>query len=109
MKKLALMALAMTTVGSALADFSKAHVQGTWLLNGKDRNTKWVFNKDGSFNFVATMASSKGKWSVDGSKVKLVWTEIDKQKVKPGTVKGAYPLNSDGTFQVNKFIYRKVS
>ena len=44
----------------------------------------------------------------DGSKVKLVWTEIDKQKVKPGSVKGAYPLNPDGSFQVNKFVYRKV-
>ena len=108
MKKLALMALATATVGSALADFSKAHVQGTWLLNGKDKNTRWVFNQDGSFNFVATMASSRGKWSTDGRKVKLVWTEIDKQKVKPNSVKGAYPLNPDGSMQVNKFNYRKV-
>lgn len=107
MKKLAMIIFAASVAGAAFADFTRAHVEGTWLLNGKDRNTKWVFRKDGSFAFAASNASSKGKWTTDGSKVKLVWTEIDKQKVKAGTVKCSYPLAPDGTLRVNHFVYKK--
>ena len=109
MRKLALVSIAIALVGSALANGKPVSVAGTWLLNGNDKSTKWVFKPDGTFSFisVAANASSKGRWSVEGSKIKLVWSEIDKQKVAAGKVKGAFPLGSDGTFRVNHFVYRK--
>lgn len=107
MNKFLFASLALVAVGSALAASSgQGNVAGTWLLNGKDKSTRWVFNKDGTFLFKASNASSRGKWSSDGSSVKLVWTQIDSEKVKPGTVKATYPL-SDGALKINKFNYRK--
>jgi hypothetical protein len=110
MKKLALVCLVTATMAVAMAfsNFTKAHVTGTWLLNGKDTNNKWVFYKDDKFLFKGAMSSSKGTWSTDGKKVHLVWTEIDGQPVaKKGSIKGAYPLLDDGSFQVDNYNFKK--
>ena len=107
MKRTALTLLAMALMSLAFANFTKAHVVGTWLLKGTDTNNKWVFNKNDTFVFKGSMASSKGKWSTDGKVVKLVWTHIDDQPVKPNTVKGQYPLLSDGSFQVDNYNFKK--
>ena len=42
---------------------------------------------DGHFEFVGNMASSKGKYSVEGNTLNLVWTEIDHEKVADGSVR----------------------
>jgi hypothetical protein len=107
MKKLATVFLAAAVVTMALANFSKSHVIGTWLLNGKDTNNKWVFNKDDTFLFKGSMSSSKGTWSTDGKKISLVWTHVDGQPVKKGSIKGAYPLLEDGSFQVDNYNFKK--
>jgi hypothetical protein len=108
MKKLALVCLAVATMAMAFANFTREHVIGTWLLNGKDTNNKWVFSNDNKFLFKGSMASSKGTWSTDGKKISLVWTEIDGQPVaKKGSVKGSYPLLEDGSFQVDNFNFKK--
>lgn len=103
---LALLAVMATTV---LANLSKNDIVGTWLLNGTDTNTKWVFKKDDTFVFKGSMSSSKGTWSTTGTHVKLVWTHIDGQPVKPNTVKGQYKFNDDGSLQVDTFVYKKKS
>jgi hypothetical protein len=108
MKKLALVCMAAATMSMALASFTKEHVIGTWLLNGKDANNKWVFYKDDKFLFKGAMSSSRGTWSTDGKKVSLVWTEIDGQPVtKKGSVKGSYPLKEDGSLQIDNFNFKK--
>jgi hypothetical protein len=107
MKKLALASMALFTVTAAFANLDKQAIPGTWLLNGKDKNIRFVFKKDGTFNFAATNATSRGKWAVNGGSLKLVWTEIDKQKVSPGKVKASYKFNEDGSFNIDKFNYRK--
>ena len=107
MKKLATVIFAVVAFTAALADYTKSYVVGTWLLNGTDKNTRWVFKGDDSFVFKGTMSSSKGKWSTDGKLVFLSWTEVDGQPVKANTIKGKYPLNEDGSFQVDNYVYRK--
>ncbi len=110
MNKLLLTPLAILAFGIASADtvqVSKSSVVGTWLLNGSDKNTRFLFRKDGTFHFVATNCSSKGQWSVDGSSLKFVWTHVDDQKVAPGKVKGSFPINQAGELEINKFRYRK--
>jgi hypothetical protein len=107
MKKLATIFVAAAAFSLALASFNKAHVVGTWLLNGKDTNNKWVFKADDTFLFKGAMSSSKGTWSTDGKKVNLVWTHIDDQPVAKGKVKGSYPLLEDGSFQVDNFNFKK--
>jgi hypothetical protein len=108
MRKLSIVLLVTAAFALALANFPKAHVVGTWLLNGTDVNNKWVFKADDTFLFKGAMSSSKGTWSTDGTKVSLVWTEIDGQPVaKKGSIKGAYPLKEDGSFQVDNFNFKK--
>ena len=107
MKKLALISLAIAIAAIAFADFPREHVIGKWLLNGTNKSTTWTFKKDDTFAFKGPATSSKGKWSTDGSYVKVVWTEIDGKAVKEGTVKTKYKLNDDGSLQIDRFVYRK--
>jgi hypothetical protein len=88
------------------SEAGKKKLVGTWLLNGNNKNIRFVFRNDGTFSFASTNATSRGKWSCQDTSVKLVWTEVDKQKVKPGSVKGTFTL-LDGTLQVDRFQYRK--
>lgn len=99
--------LSLCLGAAAVLAFAKApDLPGTWLLNGTDGSTRWVFKKDGSFNFVSSMASSKGRWKLESGQIRLIWTEIDRQKPK-GTVQGVYPMLPDGSFQVDRFNYRR--
>lgn len=109
MNKLLLSSVALLVAGGALADGArgKADLVGTWVLNGTNKSVRFVFNKDGTFAFVAPNASSKGKWSPEEGGVRLVWTEIDKQRVAPGKVKALYKFAEDGSLQVMNFKYRK--
>lgn len=93
--------------------YSKGNVQGlvgTWVLrsgSNEDANTRIVFKADGSFVFNGNFASSKGKYSVDGDSVRLEWSEIDNEKVAAGTVHKTFPLNADGSLQIDSFRYVK--
>ncbi|HXH59735.1 MAG TPA: hypothetical protein VNI20_00090 [Fimbriimonadaceae bacterium] len=107
MRKFAAVLIAVSAIAAAFATFPKEHVIGTWLLNGTDVNTKWVFYKDQKFLFKGTMSTSRGTWSTDGNKISLTWTEIDGKPVKANTVKGSYPLLEDGSWQVDQYNYKK--
>jgi hypothetical protein len=108
MNRLLLTAFAALSVAAvAVSQSPNAKMTGTFLLNGKDRVNRFVLRKDGSFAFVGADSSSKGRWASDGQSVKFVWTEIDKQKVAPGKVKGSFPLTDDGGFKINKYVYKK--
>ena len=109
MKAFATLALLGVLATTVFANLSKSDVVGTWILNGKDASTKWVFNKDDTFVFKSAMSNSKGKWETNGTHVKLVWTHVDGQPVKPGSVKGQYKFNDDGSLQVDTFVYKKKS
>lgn len=113
MKKIVLLASAALVVTGAFADRthgstpkSKVSMSGTWLLNGKDKNTRFVFGKDGTFAYSGWGATSKGKWAFDGSNVRLTWTEIDKQKVS-GRVQGKYPVLPSGELKIDNYRYRR--
>ena len=83
---------------------------GTWFLcnaGGQDKSTKIVFDKNGNFSFEGSFASSKGKYTSDGSSVTLKWTEIDGGDVDFGSVHKTIPLNSDGSLQIDAFRYQK--
>jgi len=80
---------------------------GTWLLNGTDRSTRFVFSPNGTFAYAGWGASSRGTWKFNGDKVHLVWTEIDKQKVAPGKVKKSYSVTPAGELVIDKYKYRR--
>lgn len=107
MKLFATLALLGVLAVNVFAGMSKSDVVGTWILNGKDSSTRWTFNKDDSFVFKSAMSHSKGTWKTDGKSVKLVWTHVDGQPVKAGSVKGEYKFNDDGSLQVDNFVYKK--
>ncbi len=101
-----LLALAVSGLFSA-ESAAQQNMVGTWLRNGSDKTTKFVFSKDGSFAFFGPNAKSKGRWKSDGAKVQLVWTQIDADKVAPGKVKGSFPLTDDGALKINTYQYRR--
>ena len=93
--------------GSALSQtVNKSALAGTWLLNGNVRAIRIILKKDGTFDYSGQGATSKGRWSVYGSKLKFNWTQIDGQKVNPASVQGNFPI-SNGTFRIGKFVYAK--
>jgi polyisoprenoid-binding protein YceI len=98
--------LAMGTGGKSEPIVTKAQVPGTWMLNGSVKTIRFIFNKDGTFDYSGQNATSKGRWALDGAKLKFTWTHIDGSKVKPNTVVGRFPL-TNGTFRVGKFVYAK--
>ena len=79
---------------------------GTWLLNGNVKAIRIILKGDGTFDYSGQAATSKGRWAVVGSKLKLNYTHIDGAKVKPNTVIGHFPI-SNRTFKIGKFVYAK--
>jgi hypothetical protein len=74
--------------------------------NGKaNPNMKLIFTPSGGFKFVGANYSSSGTYKVDGDSIKLVWTKVDGQAVKPGTMKRTINFNPDDTFTIDRFTY----
>jgi len=107
MKRLALIAFLFAFASAAFADFSRDHIIGKWLLNGKDKSTSWTFEKSNTFAFQGQDSSSRGMWSTDGQNILIEWTHIDGSPVEKGKVKATYKLNEDGSFNVLRYVYRK--
>lgn len=89
------------------ATYPKEQMAGTWLLNGTDKSTKFVLNKNGTFAYAGWGATSKGKWAYDGTVLRLTWTEIDGQKVESGKVAAKYSVSPEGVLRIDKYFYRK--
>ena len=92
--------------GAAVSQGSSKSYAGTWLLNGNVKAIRIILKKDGTFDYSGQGATSKGKWSVVGSKLKFNWTQIDSQKVNPAKVVGNFPI-TNGTFRIGKYVYAK--
>jgi hypothetical protein len=91
---------------AAFTQGSSKSYAGTWLLNGNVKAIRIILKKDGTFDYTGQGATSKGKWSVVGSKLKFNWTQIDNQKVNPAKVVGNFPIDN-GTFRIGKYVYAK--
>ena len=101
----ALLAVAVSAFASE-PPVTKAAMTGTWLLNGRDKTIRIILRGDGTFDYSGQAATSKGRWAVNGSKLKFNWTHIDGAKVKPNTVVGNFPINNR-TFKIGKYVYAK--
>jgi hypothetical protein len=80
-----------------------ASMSGHWHVRGSD--AKFEFTDDGYFKFHATGAHSAGKYTFDGSCLKLVWTSVDDDDVEADTVKKTITLDPDGTFWIDNYHY----
>lgn len=87
--------------------FPKAKIPGTWLLNGNNKSTKFVFKSNGAFSYSGVGATSQGRWSYDDSWLKLTYTEIDGSPVKPGAIVGKYHVSDDGVLTIDRYKYMK--
>jgi Domain of unknown function (DUF5004) len=84
-------------------------IAGVWTLrtdSGEDRSIKIAFDKDGNFSFTGQFATSKGRYTVDGDSVNLVWTEIDGDKVE-GSVHKTVSISTDGVLRIDTFRYMR--
>lgn len=84
-----------------------ASIEGVWLLHGTDRSVKFVFMRDRTFTFSGVGAASTGTWSVDREGIRLVWMTIDRQRVRPGSVRYSYPITPNGVLTVGGYDYRR--
>lgn len=81
---------------------------GTWTLNGKVRAVRFDLKPNGTFEHRGYGSQSKGRWNVEGSQIRLRWTEIDSSSVDAKKVTSVYSL-ADGALKIGKFEYRKGS
>jgi hypothetical protein len=103
----------MSFVIAALAAMSTCfakglNMAGTWVVykNGKaNPNMKLVFTPKGEFKFVGANYSSSGNYSVTGNGVRLLWTKVDNQKVKLGSMKKELTVSPEQTFTIDQYTY----
>ena len=107
MRTLTILSLAILSAVSLAANKS---VSGTWCVtsNGKaNPNMKLVFTPKGAFKFVGSNYSSSGTYKVEGDRIKLNWTKVDGQAVKPGTMHRTLDLASNNTFKIDQYTYAR--
>ncbi len=81
---------------------------GTWMViqDGKaNQNMKLVFTQKGEFRFVGANYSSSGQYTVNGNTVRLLWTKVDNQPVKVGSMKKDLSLSLKQTFTIDRYTY----
>ena len=107
MKTLTILILSILSV---VAMAATRNVSGTWMVtsNGKaNPGMKLVLSPQGGFKFIGSNYSSSGKYKVQGDKIELVWTKVDGQSVKPGSMKRALVLAPDNTFKIDQYTYAR--
>ena len=85
-------------------------LSGTWVVykDGKpNRNMKLVFTPKGEFKFVGVNYSSSGKYTVNGNAIRLLWTRVDNQPIKLGTMKKDLYVSPEQTFTIDQYTYGK--
>lgn len=90
--------------------FDAASFAGTYLVKTSglpDATTKMEFKSNGTFAFTSHGATSKGTFKIDGNSLTLLWTEIDGEKVTDGSIHKSFPINDDGTFQIDSYCWMK--
>lgn len=112
MKRAFLLPLAILSICPAAAapnetaNLKASSVLGTWLLNGNVKAVRFELKPNGTFEHRGYGSKSSGRWNVEGSQVRLRWTQIDTMTVNAKKVTGLYPVES-GTIKIGKFEYRK--
>ncbi len=95
--------------GMSFARVVEYNVVGDWVLSRGvllDTSIKVSFRKDGTFEFRSSNAISKGKYTLNGPNVNLVWTEVDGDRVTEGQMKKTLMFDEDGTgFFVDQWRY----
>lgn len=79
---------------------------GKWMLNGSVRAVRFDLKPNGTFEHCGYGSKSQGRWNVEGSKVRLRWTQIDSAPVDSKKVTGLYGVDS-GALRIGRFEYRK--
>lgn len=79
---------------------------GRWMLNGSVRAVRFDLKPNGAFEYRGYGSESRGRWNVEGGKVRLRWTQVDSMPVDAHHVTGLYALE-EGALKIGKFEYRK--
>jgi hypothetical protein len=112
MKQLFLFAFALLFACSVCAleepipPLKASTITGAWILNGSVRAVQFNLKQNGTFEYRGYGSQSKGRWNVEGCKVRLRWTQVDSVPVDEQKVTGLYPVES-GVLRIGKFEYRK--
>lgn len=79
---------------------------GQWMLNGSVRAVRFELKPNGTFAYRGYGSESKGRWNVEGAKVRLRWSHVDSVPVDAKKVTGLYAVEA-GALRIGRFEYRK--
>lgn len=91
---------------AAAAPVRTVDLVGTWTLPN-NKAIRIVFRDNHTFEFAGMAASSKGKYSVDGRQLTLIWSEVDGEAVSVGSMRKVITVRDDGTFNIDTYHYVK--
>lgn len=105
-------ALGAEVVYEAVPATSNARLVGVWyLLDSNEafvKSTKITFNSNGTFLFQGSTWKSTGTFYYLADHVTLIWSSVDGQPVKPGSMTKALPVTPDAKrLQLDRFLYGK--
>ncbi len=106
-KTLAILALSILSVLSLAAT---KNVSGTWMVTSHGKanpGMKLILSPQGGFKFVGSNYSSSGIYKLQGDTIELIWTKVDGQSVKKGSMKRALALTPDNTFNIDQYTYAR--
>ena len=110
MKQVLLFAIALLVACSGWASEDKplkaSAVAGRWMLNGSVRAVQFNLKQNGTFEYRGYGSESKGRWNVEGAKIRLRWTQVDSMPVDGQKMTALYPVAA-GALVIGKFEYRK--
>ncbi len=74
-----------------------------------DGSTKFVLDSTGQFRFAGTGWMSKGTFTIQKNQVKLIWTDVDGKKQKPGVMTKTLFFDESKSFVIDQYRYFKRS
>src|ERR1044072_5238932 len=83
-------------------------VVGTWNVRSGatiNKGIKMTFKPNHTFEFAGMAATSKGRYTLEGDKLVLIWTEVDGESVDDGSMQKVIMLHEDGTFNIDTYLY----
>lgn len=110
MKQVFFFAVALLLACSGWASEDKplkaSAVTGRWMLNGSVRAVQFNLKQDGTFEYRGYGSESKGRWNVEGARIRLRWTQVDSVPVDARKTTALYPVAA-GALVIGRFEYRK--
>jgi len=91
---------------SIVALSATKNISGTWHVT-TNASMKLIFTSKGTFKFVGSNYSSSGTYRVNGDEIDLLWTKVDGEAVKSGSMHRTLTVTPDNTLIIDRYTYSR--